>query len=166
VQISDPALPVSIAADAPLNLSGRAFGPGGVPLRAKALRWSDGKDDLGRGETVTVSGLKPGNHKLTLSAKSGGRTGRASVQVTVTPVKPEFLQLSADPISAKAKTLKLHVASTVTAKLKAGNKTYEVGPEATTLKVKAPKGKGTFALPVTLKAGGITTPGSVVVERG
>ena len=166
VQISDPAGPVTIAADAPLNLSGAAFGPGGDELRAKALRWTDRKDDLGKGGSVTVSGLKPGKHKLTLSATSGGRTGRASVQVTVTAVGPQFLQLSADPISAKAKKVKLHVASTVAAKLRVGKQTFNVSPKPAKFKVKVPRGKASFALPVTLKAGRLTTPGSVVVQRG
>ncbi len=152
VQISDPAQPVTIAADASLNLSGAAFGPGGAKLRPKALRWSDRKDDLGRGETVSVSGLKPGTHKLTLSANSGGRTGRASVAVTVTAVQPQYLELSAPPISANAKTMKLRVASSVTAKLKVGGQSFVVSPKATTLKgIKVPKGKGSFALPVTLR---------------
>jgi hypothetical protein len=167
VQISEPPAPVTVAADGPLNLNGSAFGPHGVPLRAKALSWSDGKEELGKGETLTVSGLKPGRHKLTLSAKSGGKTGKASVVVTVTAVQPQFLELTAPPISANAKKLKLRVASTVTAKLKVGKQSFKVGPKATTLKgIKVPKGKGTFALPVTLKAGGQVTTGSVVVVRG
>jgi hypothetical protein len=167
VQISEPTVPVTIAADAPLNLSGQAFGPGGAPLRAKALRWSDGRNDLGKGETITASGLKPGKHKITLSAKSGGRTGKASVAVTVTPVKPEFLTLSGPPsVSAKAKNMKITVATSVVAKMKVGKKTFKVFPKAFKYKVAVPKGKGTFALPVTLKAGGQVTTASVVVVRG
>jgi hypothetical protein len=167
VSISDPVAPMTIAADASLTLSGAATGPGGTPLGAKALSWSDGKNDLGRGTSVTVSGLKPGKHKLTLSAKSGGRTGRASVLVTVTPVKPEFLQLTGPPsVSAKAKKMKITVASTVAAKLKVGKKTFETSSTARSFKVAVPKGKATFALPVTLKAGGQETAGSVVVVRG
>jgi hypothetical protein len=166
VRISDPGVPVTVAADSTLTLTGQAFAPGGTPLRTKALRWSDGKDDLGRGTSTTVSGLKPGRHKITLTAKSGGSTGRASVVVTVTAAKPEFLELSAAPISATAKKVKLRVASTVAAKLKVGKKSFKVSSKASSVKVAVPKGKTTFALPVTLKAGGLETPATVVVARG
>jgi sugar lactone lactonase YvrE len=167
VRISDPVGPVTIGADASLSLSGSASGAGGTPVRAKALRWVDGKNELGRGESVSVSGLKPGNHKITLLAKGDGRTGRASVAVTVTPVKPEFLVLSGPPsVSAKAKNMKITVATNVTAKMRVGKKTFKVYPEAFKYKVAVPKGKGTFALPITLKAAGQETIASVVVLRG
>ncbi len=166
VRISDPGVPVTIAADSTLTLTGQAFAPGGKPLRTKALRWSDRRDDLGRGASVSVSGLKPGRHKITLTARAGGITGRDSTIVTVAAVKPEFLELAAPAISAKAKKMKLRVASTVAAKLKVGRKTFKVSPKATSIKVAVPKGKTTFALGVTLKAGGLKTPASVVVERG
>ncbi len=166
VRISDPSVPVTVTADATLTLTGQAFAPGGTPLRTKALRWSDRKDDLGRGTSVSVSGLKPGRHKITLTAKGGGSTGKASVAVTVAAVKPEFLELTAPAISANAKKMKLRVASTVAAKLKVGKKSFKVSPKASSVKVAVPKGKTSFALPVTLKSGGFETAASVVVERG
>jgi hypothetical protein len=136
-------------------------------VRAKALRWVDGKNELGKGDSVTVSGLKPGKHKITLTAKAGGAAGRASVPVTVTPVKPEFLVLSGPPsVSAKAKNMKITVATNVTAKMKVGKKSFKVFPKTYKYKVPVPKGKTTFALPVTLKAGGQETTASVVVVRG
>jgi hypothetical protein len=167
VHISDPVGPVTIGADSSLSLSGSASGAGGTPVRAKALRWIDGKNELGKGDSVSVSGLKPGKHTLTLTAKSGGATGRASIPVTVTPVKPEFLVLAGPPsVSAKAKNMKITVACNVTAKMTVGKKTFKVVPKTYKYKVPVPKGKTTFALPVTLKAGGQETTASVVVLRG
>lgn len=58
------------------------------------------------------------------------------------------------------------VASMVAAKLKVGGKGFQVSPRVGTVKVKVPKGKGPFELPLTLSAGGFSTDTVIAVERG
>jgi PKD repeat protein len=85
VTISTPAATSTVTAGTPITFTGAATDPEDGALTGMALRWSSSRDGaLGTGSPFTTSGLSAGLHTITLSATdSGGRTGTASVQVTV-----------------------------------------------------------------------------------
>jgi PKD repeat protein len=85
VTISTPGATGTVTAGTPITFAGAALDPEDGALTGMALRWSSSRDGaLGTGSPFTTSGLSAGLHTITLSATdSGGRTGAASVQVTV-----------------------------------------------------------------------------------
>ena len=166
VRIGEPLTGDEFAADAPIPLRGAAFGVGGAPLRAKSLVWSEGQRRLGRGESILATGLKPGRHKLTLSAAAGGQTGRASVVVKVTKVQPAFLALEAPPsIAANAKSVKLRVATTVASTLTIGRKRFQVGPKPKRITVPVSVKQNPVQLLLKLKSAGLTTEQAITIPR-
>lgn len=166
VRITDPLPGVRIGADATLQLRGEGHRADGGPLPARALRWSEGRRRLGRGEAVTVGGLRPGRRVITLAARSGGLTGRARITVRVRAVKPAFLRLDAPGrLSRRARKATLRVASTVSAALKIGGRRYRVGPKARRITVRVKPGVRPLVLRLRLSAGRLSSGRSVTVAR-
>jgi hypothetical protein len=167
VSIASPEGRLTIAADAPLTLTGSARGAFGRPLAASRLRWFDGRRRIGRGASVVVRSLSPGRHKLRLVATQGGSTGSASRRVTVQGVAPLFLVREVPAsIAPRAKSVRIRIASTVAATLRAGGRRYRVGPRAKTVKVKVKPGTAPLSLRLTLRAGGKATAETVTIARG
>ena len=166
VRLQEPVRNQRIRADAPLRLSARAFGDFGKPLGFKAIRWFDGRRKLGVGTALTVSGLRAGRHTIKAVAKAGGRTGSASVKISVIGVKPAFLALDAPArVSRRARKLRLRVASTVTTRLTIGRKRYTVGQRAKRVTVKLKPGKSALKLKLRLGSGRLSTSQQVTIAR-
>ncbi len=164
VSITTPETNLTIDADSPLTLRGGATAAFGAPVAKGALRWTDGQRRLGTGESITVKGLAPGRHRITLSVTRSGVTGQATRTVTVRGVKPAFLVLEAPAqIARGARSVRLRVASTVDATLSAGGKRATVTPKATgvTLPIKA----GATTLTLTLQSGRLKTKQTITITR-
>jgi hypothetical protein len=166
-RIAAPAGKVKIRADAPLDLRGDAIGAAGRRILGKRLRWFDDDHRLGRGSSLTVRSLGAGRHRITLKAVQSGRTGRAHVRVKVRAVKPAFLRLHAPPkVSRRARSVRLRVASTVKATLRAGGERFHVSPHARRVDVPIDRGKRKLRLRLKLHAGGMTTRRVLKIPRG
>jgi hypothetical protein len=166
-RITAPAGKVKIRADAPLDLRGDAIGAAGRRILGKRLRWFDDDHRLGRGSSLTVRSLGAGRHRITLKAVQSGRTGRAHVRVKVRAVKPAFLRLHAPPkVSRRARSVRLRVASTVKATLRAGGERFHVSPRARRVDVPIDRGKRKLRLRLKLHAGGMTTRRVLKIPRG
>lgn len=163
VRITDPYGKLTVAAGAALQLRGEAFAADGEQLGAKRLRWSDGRRRLGRGSSVTADSLGPGRHRITLAAVQQGMTGRAETIVVVRAVKPAFLRLDApETVAHKARSIRLTVASTVAAQLRAGKRSFAVSPRARRLRV--PIGRQNL-LRLQLRAGALRTTQAISFDR-
>jgi hypothetical protein len=155
VQILDPAAGLSIRNDASLQLRGIAFDDLAKRITAKRrLTWSTRGKVIGRGSSVSVSGLAPGNRTITLAARDrAGHTGRASVRVKVRAAAPRFLVLAAPAkVAQTARSFKLKVASSLPGTLRIGKQQFAVGRASKTLKVKVKPGSTPLALTLRLKA--------------
>jgi hypothetical protein len=84
--ISMPTANTSVPAGTAVSFSGAATDAEDGTLSGAALRWSSSRDGvLGTGSPFSTSGLSVGTHLITLTATdSGGRTGSASVSLTIT----------------------------------------------------------------------------------
>lgn len=88
VAILSPGGGNQIVANASLYLSGEGFDDANRPLPGGRLSWYDGKRRLGGGLQISVSGMAPGKHSISLVGRDAqGRVGEASVSVLVLPVQ-------------------------------------------------------------------------------
>ncbi len=116
VSIATPASGSSFTAGTSVTLSGTATDPEDGPLTGTRLAWTSTRDGvLGTGSPLSTSSLSVGTHQLTLTATdSGGRTGSASVSVTVNaaPVNvPPIARLTGPAQAVTAQTLTFDGAS-------------------------------------------------------
>ena len=166
VRISDPLPGLRVGADATIQLRGEGFGADGRPIPGKLLQWSQGRRKLGRGEALTVKGLRPGRRTVILSASKGGMTARSRVTVRVRAVRPAFLQLVAPTkLSRKARKLSLRVASTVPATLKVRGRRFRVGQKPSKVTIRVKPGPGTVKVKLTLASGGRSTARTLTITR-
>lgn len=86
VTITQPTAGQSVTAGTTVTLTGTATDPEDGALTGAALTWRSSLDGvLGTGSPLGTASLRVGVHTLSLTATdSGGRTGSASVQLTVT----------------------------------------------------------------------------------
>ena len=86
-QITSPADGASFDAGQTVQLRGSADDPEDGALSGASLTWTSSLDGLlGHGASLDTASLQPGAHTITLSAiDSGGRTGSASIGVTIRP---------------------------------------------------------------------------------
>src|SRR5207253_2361643 len=84
VTISSPTAGATFDPGAPVTLGAAASDPEDGSLTAN-ITWSSSRDgSLGTGSTITRSTLTSGTHTITAAATdSGGKTGRASITITV-----------------------------------------------------------------------------------
>jgi len=88
VAILGPGEGNQIVANASLYLCGEGFDDANRPLPGGRLGWYDGKRVLGGGLHISVSGMAPGKHTISLVGRDAqGRVGEASVSVLVLPVQ-------------------------------------------------------------------------------
>ncbi len=165
--ITSPRSGVRIGSDNVLGLTGQGTDDAHAQLPAKALTWFDGKRRLGRGAEINVRGLSPGIHRIRLVGRDRfGRTGSTTVLVRVSGAAPSFLSLKAPKrIARRARRVRLRVAATAKAVLKAGGRRYRVGLKPRTIRVRVKRGKGDAALTLVLKAGGKRTRTQLIIRR-
>jgi hypothetical protein len=105
VQLIAPVAGTKLHAGASVDLIVEANNPAGQALRGQALTRTTGKTVFEHGAQITAVGPAPGRHRITLTAKSGGRAASASVVVQVLPAKALFTVLRAPGrVSVKAKS--------------------------------------------------------------
>ncbi|MGD9695194.1 MAG: hypothetical protein AB7V42_05980 [Thermoleophilia bacterium] len=173
VRIQSPSPGAGPASDAPLALEGTASGAGGGLLPSRAMRWYDGARLLGRGRSLTVSGLAPGRHRLQLVATQAGATGRASVVVRVPAARPAFLRLDAPAaIARRAGALRLRVEANVAAVLRTTGsglrdprRVHRADTRTRTVTIPVRPGTRTLRITLTLAAGGRATRQQIIVAR-
>jgi hypothetical protein len=157
VQILRPTTAERVRADAMLALFGEAFDDSGKLITAaQRLTWFDGRHQVGRGRSLTLTGLTPGAHRLTLRARgANGLVGLASVAVKVLGVKPD-LMITAAPRSVRrtARTVTLHVASTVPGVLRVGGRSFPVGRTPRSVKIPIKPGRKPLTLRLVVRGGG------------
>jgi len=167
VKITAPLKGTSLVAGASLSLAGEAYGSAGNALRGRALTWRDGRRVIGRGERITVTGVGPGKHRISLTARErGGPAGKAKLVVRVAAAVPQFTVLEAPRrISRKARRLKLRVATSFESKLKVGGKRFKVGRKPRKVSVRIKPGRGPLALELKLVAAKKRASEVVLVAR-
>lgn len=159
VRILTPAGRPVLKADGVLSLAGEAYEARVQPLAAKRLRWFDGRRAIGSGATAQLNGLRAGSHRIRLVARdAAGRAGSDTLVVRVQAVRPLFLGLRV--VSRGARVVRLRVASSVPAVLRAGGRSFAVARRARVLRV--PTG-GRTSLRLTLRAGKLATTQVVTV---
>jgi hypothetical protein len=138
-------------------------------LRGGSLTWFAGARRLGSGERLRTS-LGVGRVTLRLRARDArGRVSTASLRVRVAPVMLQVRTLSApDRVRRGARTVPVRVATSLPASLRAGGRTFRVGPVARTLAVPLPARPVSGVLRVALRVavpGQRPLAGRVVVFR-
>jgi hypothetical protein len=156
-----------VRAGAPLRLEAEGTAAGGRPLGSRAFRWREGRRDLGRGSTRTVSGLRAGRHVIRVTASDGRRSSTVAVPVRVTAVRPAFLRLDAPARLARgARSARLRVASTVPATLLVGGRRHAVDTRPRGVVVRVRPGTTPLRLTLRLRSGALQTRVPLTVERG
>jgi hypothetical protein len=172
VRIISPAGPLRQPNDAPLALSGQAHDDADRSLRGRSLTWLLGGRPIGRGERISPAGLPAGRHRVQLVARDRhGRTGRASVVVTLSGARPLFLTFSGPTaVRRNARSLRLRVASSLEATLVVSGRgvrpqRFRADRTVRRVTVRIPRGRRSLALRVSLKAGRQTSRTELVVAR-
>lgn len=169
VTITSPKGGQRVPNDAALYLSGQAFDDSFRRVRPRRLRWFAGRRLLGRGESISVTGLPAGRRRIRLVASdAAGRSGSDSVVVGLTPALPRFLTLRAPAkLRSRARRLVLRVAVTVPARLKARGRSFRLpARRLTRVRVPVPRGKKELVLRLRLVGGRRSAVTELRVRRG
>ena len=166
VTIIEPALHQRVQGGEMLYLHGDAADGGGHPLAGGQLRWFASGHLLGTGAMLSAV-LPAGARSVRLVARDrAGRTGSATVGLTVKTTTPLFLRLTVPRhLSRRARTLALVVAVTEPANLRLGKQRWSVGRRAQHVSVHIRPGRGTLRLRFVLAAGGRSSTQYVAVPR-
>lgn len=166
VTILEPVARQRVAAGSSVYLRGGAIDATGRAVPAGRLRWFAGKTMLGRGNTISAV-LPAGTRRIRLVAVAGsGRSGTASVAVTMRATTPFFLRLiTPRSLSRKARSLMLTASSTQPAILRIGALRVPLDCRARRIRVKVKPGRATLRLQLRLTAGGKGIVQPVVVPR-
>lgn len=157
VHITDPVRGERLPADGTLHLSGTAFDDRFASLGGNRLRWFDGRQLLGHGAQLAVSGLvTPGRRRIRLVATDRfRRTGSALVTVRITPAVPRFILInSPKKVRSLAKKVRLRLATSVPAKLQVRGQHFRLNRRARTISVRVPRGKRVLVLDLRLDSSG------------
>jgi Concanavalin A-like lectin/glucanases superfamily len=153
-------LPQSSVLPAPRRtvLQGSGLDDRNRPLRGRALTWFAGRRRLGNGERLQAR-LRAGRVTLRLQARDRfGRVATAVKRITVKPVALRVRTLQVRRrVAARARTLTVEVATTVPATLRAGGRSYAVGPRARRLSIALPRRPrvGVLKVGMTITAKGV-----------
>ena len=145
-------------------LVGTALDDRNQPLSGGKLTWYAGRKRLGTGNRRTVR-LDAGRIKLRLVARDrNGKQGVATRTIQVAPVMLRITTLGL-PASVKhrAKTVKIRIAASGPATLRAGGGLFKVGTRARRLAIRLPRkpASGRLRVPIDLRAGGKVVRGRV-----
>jgi hypothetical protein len=154
------------AGDARLQLTGLAVDQAAQVLTGRRLRWFDGPFLLGTGSAISAGPLPPGvNHIRLVARDPSGRTGSATLTVTVNPVALPFLKLTVpEHISRHSKKLKLRAGASIPAMLTIGRRRFQLG-NLRTISVPITPGRTPLLLHLSVIADGITTPFAARITR-
>lgn len=147
--------PVAQPVDVPVALRAAAFDDRGVRLTGKRIEWRIGRKRVGRGTAVTLSRLRAGRHVLRVTARDrrGNRTIKR-VKVRLQPVAPSFTTLILpSKLSARARSLRIRVASSMDATLSIGRRHFRTGRRARAFRVPVSRGKSALKLRLKLRSG-------------
>ena len=152
-------------------LVGSASGDRGR-LPGRALTWFAGSKRLGRGERLQAT-LPAGSVRLRLVARdAGGRAGTATRRLTVAPARLALRGLRVpDRVAPGASRVAVTLAATVPARVRAGGRTFRIGPRARRIRIPLPgrPRTGVVKAELTIAATGRRQPAlrqTVVVLRG
>jgi len=166
VRTVSPVAGSTFRAGAPVTLAGEGFDPAGRALTGRALTWTSGATVLGHGRLIVAAGLAPGRRRLTLTARSGGRTARTALVVHITPARPLFTVLRAPVrVGAKAKSAVLTVAATFTTSLTVGRRHVTVGRTPRRVRIPIKPGHGGLQLTLKLGSGRFASRQTVLIAR-
>lgn len=167
VEIRTPGRGGRATAGAPLVLGGYATADGGTPLPGRALTWWVGRRMIGRGSSVSATGLAPGTAIVRLVARgAGGRTAQVRRAVRIAPVPVSLTTLAAPKaIRRGARRVKLRVASTFPTALRIGAQRFRVTPRRTSIVVRVKPGVRALRLNLRLGRGPTKATGRVVIDR-
>ena len=164
---SRPPRAARISADATLVAQGEAHDDAGRRLTGRRLTWRLGRRIVGRGQEISAVDLPAGRRRLRLTARDrAGRSATASVAVRVFPVTPQFIELKAPgAISRKARRIRLHVVTNITATLRIGDQRFHVTRRPRTISVRVRPGRRPLRLRPVLTAAGRRSRAMLVIER-
>jgi ELWxxDGT repeat protein len=156
-----------VLATATLLFQGSAFDDADRPLTGRHLKWYAGKRLIGTGEQVTANDLPPGSTAIRLIATdSRGRSAKAILPLRVRAVPADFLLFDAPLlVSARARTVRITVASSAPATLTIAGKHYAISQRVRRITVVVPRGKSLIRLPCTLRSRGGVVRGTYVALR-
>jgi virginiamycin B lyase len=167
VTITSPRSSLRLSASAALNLAGSAYDDTGTRLTGRSLVWRSGRQVLGRGTQITTVALPAGRHRVTLTGRDrSGRTGSASVTITILAAPPVLTLFKAPHrISAKARSVKLRLATLAAAPLRIGRARALVGRRPKTVRVTVKPGRKTLTLQLVLRSGRYSTRVTISILR-
>ncbi|MDP8908758.1 MAG: hypothetical protein M3N47_06495 [Chloroflexota bacterium] len=155
VAITSPGRGNRLRQDAAAYLRGYAFDDALRPLRGRRLTWFVGRNRIGHGERLSVTGLPAGRRRIRLTARDGsGRRTTASVAVRITAVKPLFLVLKGpERLGRRARKVRLRVAASIPATLLVRGQRFGVNRRARSVIVEVPASRRKLTLRLQLRSG-------------
>jgi hypothetical protein len=168
VTISSPGPRTSLRADGLLYLSGAAQDDTGRFLPGNSLRWFLGRQLLGKGERMSVSGLSAGVRTVRLVARDGhGRTAAATVRIRLISVRPVPIRLTLPSrISPRAKRFTFRISLSVPAVLSGpGVRASLPARRLRTVSVRIKPGRRVLTLTLRLAAGRQTSQLHLSIAR-
>jgi hypothetical protein len=167
VTILSPEPSALFQSDASVYLHGSAFDDAFNRLTGSRLRWFAGTRLVGRGESATATDLPAGRVRVRLVARDGRRrTGSASIVLRIKPARPLFRELSAPArVPRGARRVALRVETNVSAILRAGGRSFKVGPRMKSVSVPIRPGSGPLQVVLKLTAHGRSATRTLVLAR-
>ena len=171
VRIQSPRSGARIRRDAGVVLFATARDEARNALPARRIVWFDGRRRIARGSGVAVRTLRPGSHLLrAVASDRAGRSGVATVRVTVVAVAPTFTVLGRPArISRRARAVRLRLASSLPARLvvRGGARVVRtrVGRGTRSVVVRVRPRAGVLRLRLELRADGRTRRSVVEIDR-
>jgi len=156
-----------VSANSAVNLAGIAWTDARTRLTGRALRWHAGRQLLGFGQQISTTALTAGRHRVTLTARDPDRrTGSTSVTITVAPAPPILSLLKAPKrISAKARSVTVHIATLAADTVKIGRRAVRLGRRPTALRLAVTRGRRTLALILVLRSGSYVLKVPLAIAR-
>jgi hypothetical protein len=156
-----------VLATATLLLQGSAFDDMDGPLTGRHLKWYLGNHLIGIGEQLTARDLRPGSTAIRLIAiDSHGRTAKAILPLHVRAVAVRYLLFDAPLlVSARARAVRITVASTAPATLTIAGRRYPVNPRPRTIAVPIRRSRSPLVLLCSLRSTGGVVHGTYVALR-
>jgi hypothetical protein len=157
-----------VRADEMLPLQGSAFDDRSRPIAGRHLRWYLGKRLVGIGKNAALHGMHPGNTTIRLVATdTHGRSAQATIPLRVSAVAARYLLFDAPLlVSARARTIRFRVASTMPATFTIAGRHYKVAAKPRTITIPIRRGRSPLVLRCSLRSRGGVVNGMYVVLRG
>jgi hypothetical protein len=167
VSITSPSSRARLRAGGSLDLAGTAYDDTGHRLSGKRLVWRAGRSVVGYGSQVSTVALGAGRHRITLTGRDRhGRTGTASVVVTILPAPPVLTELKAPSrISPRARSLSLRLAAVAPARLTVGRVHVLITRRVRSVRVPVKRGHNSLSVVLVLRSGPYVTRVRVNVTR-